>query len=226
MGRIKTVLSFPYASLLYGSIFMYQLIPFEEEGMPRRGNIRRRDAPDPVPPVEKLKKELLNDIKLLQQRNEKFKIGIPTINGKGPYNDRYYEFPTAKTMGRINDGGMDGQRDLERQLDILRQTVHFTRTKESDSRISFMHWMNMRVKLESGLTEGPRNVKKNMLQGLSTMLQLYNKECCDRCINVHRVGRMAWHSLVNLSYLLNDFCYFCTRCVPPSVQSAGVFDSC
>ena len=159
---------------------------------------------------EKLKKkrkefneELKKHIEHMADRNASFIKGITDSGGDGPFGDKYYVFP------------LDAD---QRSKDILnlRQNQYFTRTRDSDLRISFLHWMHLRVVLDKGetsLTAGAIRERADMLKGLSTMLQMYNKECSDLCKNVHELGRMGWHSLVNLSLLLRDFCHFCTRLV-------------
>lgn len=161
--------------------------------------------------VGRFQEILESDLAYIDKRNKLHAKGISDKNLESDTivtrSDKYFTKSVRNTGRNCNQG------------------IHFTRTEDSSERISFLHWMMARVHLKDipiippeGGSEAIREAKKldieqkkAMINGLTKYLGMYHSEVADRCENVHKLGRGAWHSMVSLTYVLKDFCIFCTQ---------------
>jgi hypothetical protein len=61
-----------------------------------------------------------------------------------------------------------------------------------------------------------------VVDGLKRLMQRRREALKAECSALHSQGRRAWHSLVNMCMLLDDFCNFCTKDFASDTQTREV----
>ena len=105
----------------------------------------------------------------------------------------------------------------------LLQDKYFTREEETNFRSSvpFLHWFLLRTKCDPKKTgqnlpiDDSRKIALPQTTAISAGLRVLMQKRTDHmraeCKRLHREGRHAWHSLVNMCILLDDFCNASTK---------------
>jgi hypothetical protein len=94
---------------------------------------------------------------------------------------------------------------------ILRQGKYFTRTRDGDSEVSFLHWIRMRYRVggEDGKsTAAGDDCGERLMRGWTYLLREAHQSLAMECENLHGIGRSCWFTLVNLCMLLHQFVWF------------------
>lgn len=81
------------------------------------------------------------------------------------------------------------------------------------SKLHCLHWLAMRMCISPSAFADPESVDLEysaVVEGLKKLLARRKEDMLKLCVDVHKNGRVAWHSLVSTSLLLSDFCKFST----------------